>query len=97
MEKNRISLRICGKQYPIKGTETVDYLFAVGTHVDKTITDVTKAMPYLSTEQAAVVAALNIADELFKLRKTLGAEWAGAGTPNTENTINTAKMFAAKQ
>ena len=97
MEKNRISLKICGKQYPIKGDEPIEYLFNVGTYVDKTIDDVAKNMPYLSTEQAAVIASLNIADELFKLRKTLGAEWAGAGTPNTENTLNTAKMFAAKQ
>lgn len=77
MEKNRISLKIGGRQYPVKAEESIDYLFTLGVYVDRAIADVLRKEPSLSTEEAAVVAALNIADELLKLKKSLGLESGG--------------------
>jgi len=66
---NRIKFQINGEDYYIKGSESADYIKQVASYVDKKIKAVVKMNPRLNGTRAAVLAALHITDELFKLQK----------------------------
>lgn len=68
MSKNKIVATVGGRPYSIIGTESEEYLFRVGSYVDRKIKEITTAYPCMSTTDAASLAAINIADELLKLR-----------------------------
>lgn len=68
MEKNKISIEINGRNYTLCGEEPADYLFRVGKYVDDKLSVLSAANPMLSTTDAAVLVAVNIADELLRLR-----------------------------
>ena len=68
MPKNKIMASIAGRDYPLSGVESAEYLHRVAIYVDRKIQEVIKACPQLSTSDAAVLAAVNVADELLKLR-----------------------------
>jgi cell division protein ZapA len=64
--KNKVELRIAGKDYTVVGTESVEYIHRVGLYVDKKMTDIMRASNKLSTSMAAVLTAINISDDFFK-------------------------------
>jgi cell division protein ZapA len=65
-EKTKVDVLIAGKTYTITGFESDEYIQRVGLYVDKKMTDVLKANSKLSTSIAAVLTALNVADDYFK-------------------------------
>jgi len=65
----RIKFQINGEDYYIKGSESADYIEQVASYVDQKIKAVVKMNPRLNRNRAAVLAALHITDELFKLQK----------------------------
>ena len=66
--KNKVELRIAGKDYTIVGSEPEEYIHRVGLYVDKKMTDIIKINNKLSTSMAAVLTAINVVDDLFKSR-----------------------------
>jgi len=66
--KNKVELRIAGKDYTIVGSEPEEYIHRVGLYVDKKMTDILKINNKLSTSMAAVLTAINVVDDLFKSR-----------------------------
>ncbi|NLK88419.1 MAG: cell division protein ZapA [Clostridiaceae bacterium] len=64
--KNKVELRIAGKDYTVVGTEPVEYIHRVGLYVDKKMTDIMRHSNKLSTSMAAVLTAINISDDFFK-------------------------------
>jgi len=68
--KNRVELRIAGKDYIVVGTEPEEYIHRVGLYVDKKMTDIMRANSKLSTSLAAVLTAINVVDDLFKSRES---------------------------
>lgn len=68
--KNRVELRIAGKDYTIVGTEPEEYIQRVGLYVDKKMSEVMKNNSKLSTSLAAVLTAINIGDDYFKSRES---------------------------
>ncbi len=64
--KNKVELRIAGKDYTIVGTEPEEYIHRVGLYVDKKMTDIMRHSNKLSTSMAAVLTAINISDDFFK-------------------------------
>ncbi len=68
MEKNRVSLTIDGREYSVLSEEPESHLYRVSVYVDQKISEVVSAFPRISTTDAAVMAALTIADELIRLR-----------------------------
>jgi len=68
--KNRVELRIAGKDYIVVGTEPEEYIHRVGLYVDKKMTDIMRANNKLSTSLAAVLTAINVVDDLFKSRES---------------------------
>ncbi|WP_422445427.1 cell division protein ZapA [Thermoanaerobacterium sp. DL9XJH110] len=66
---NRIKVEINGEDYYIKGTAPEEYIKQVASYVDKKMKNLSQSHPNLSRNRVAVLAALNITDELFKLKK----------------------------
>ncbi|HOQ06318.1 MAG TPA: cell division protein ZapA [Clostridiales bacterium] len=68
--KNKVELRIAGKDYTVVGSEPVEYIHRVGLYVDKKMTDIMRMNNKLSTSLAAVLTAINVVDDLFKSRES---------------------------
>lgn len=64
--KNKVELRIAGKDYSIVGTEPIEYIHRIGLYVDKKMTDIMRTSNKLSTSLAAVLTAINVSDDFFK-------------------------------
>lgn len=65
-DKNRVDVLIAGKTFSISGYESDEYIQRVGLYVDKKMNDVQKSNNTLSTSSAAILTALNVADDYFK-------------------------------
>lgn len=66
---NRIKVEIYGKDYYIKGSASSDYIKKVATYVDEKMVELSNINASMSTTKIAVLAALNITDELFRLNQ----------------------------
>jgi cell division protein ZapA len=64
--RNKILMRICGKEYMVVGKESDEYMQKVSLYIDKKMTEIVKNNSKLSTAQAAVLTAINVADDYFK-------------------------------
>ncbi len=69
-EYNILKVNIYGTEYPIKGTTDVEYIKKVARYVDSKMREVNKNISIDSSLKVAILAALNITDELFKERET---------------------------
>ncbi len=67
-EYSVLKVKIYGTEYPIKGDSELAYIKQVAEYVDLKMREVNKLAPEVSTLKVAILAALNIADELFKER-----------------------------
>ncbi len=66
--KNVVQVEIFGHSYTIKGEADHDYISGVAGYVDRKMREVIEKMPVASLSKVAILASLNIADELFKER-----------------------------
>ena len=62
----KITVNINGVDYNLKGKESEEYLRDIASYVDERIKEVLGKNPMLSISQASVLAAVNIADGLYK-------------------------------
>lgn len=67
-EKKRVEVEICGDKYIIKGDADHKHILQVADYVDIKMNMIAQRSPHLTVKQVAVLAALNIADELYKLQ-----------------------------
>lgn len=65
-EKNKVHVKIAGKDYALVGTEPDEYIQKVGLYIDKKMNEIIKLNSRLSTSLAAVLTAVNVADDYFK-------------------------------
>lgn len=63
--RNRVTLHIAGESYVMLSDETETYMQEVAALVDGKISEA-KKIPGVSTLQAAVLAACNVADDYYK-------------------------------
>ncbi len=63
--QNKVTVTIHGQEYNLLAAEDASYMKKVGAHVDEKIQEV-QASGRISTADATVLAALNIADEYYK-------------------------------
>lgn len=66
--KNLVQVQIFGHSYTIRGEADQDYIVGVAAYVDRKMREVTEKVPVATLSKVAVLASLNIADELFKER-----------------------------
>lgn len=65
---NRITVSICGDEYTLVADETAAYMQKVGATVDEKMREVMNSA-HVSRNDAAVLAAVNLADELYKAQE----------------------------
>jgi cell division protein ZapA len=67
-EKTTTAVRIAGKEYTLTADLPEEYIHKVAIYVDKKMNEVSRQRNNLSTAMIAVMAAVNIADEVMELR-----------------------------
>ncbi|MCL6580527.1 MAG: cell division protein ZapA [Firmicutes bacterium] len=79
----KVTARIMGEEYTIRGRAPEEHILKVARYVDEKMTQVAQAYPKLGTSRVAVLTAINMADELFKIRdqyeqltRLLEEEWS---------------------
>lgn len=65
----RVQVEIFGDKYIVKGNAEDKHIIKVADYVDQKMNTISQRTPHLSIKQIAVLAALNIADELHKLQE----------------------------
>jgi len=66
--KAQVHVQIFGHSYTIRGEADQTYILSVAAYVDRKMREVTEKLPVESLSKVAILASLNIADELFKER-----------------------------
>ncbi len=75
MEDTRAtSVEILGREYRIRGSADEEYVREVARYVDAKLREVSQGTTLPSSERVAILAAMNIADELFQLRRATSEE-----------------------
>ncbi len=69
--KNKVEVRIYGKDYTVVGSESEEYIQKVALYIDKKMAQVNHSNSKLSTSMAAVLTAINVADDYFKNTEAL--------------------------
>ena len=66
-----LKVSIFGEEYPLRGSEGTDqeYMHRVADYVDRSMRKIADRSPNLPTGKVAILAALNITDELFAQRR----------------------------
>lgn len=63
---NKVTVRINGQEYTVKGDEQEEYLRKVGKEVNHLISSVMERNHQIDTSSASVLAALNAVDKFYK-------------------------------
>ena len=66
--KNVVQVQIFGHTYTIRSEAEQAYILDVASYVDRKMREITEKLPVASLSKVAILASLNIADELFKER-----------------------------
>jgi cell division protein ZapA len=67
-DMNSVEVYILGQRYTIKGDAPEEHIRMLASFVDSKLKEVHNASPNITPVKASILAALNIADELFKLK-----------------------------
>ena len=62
---NHITMQICGHEYTLVAEERADYMKKVGSMVDQRMAELMEKS-HMGRDDAAVLTAVNLADELLK-------------------------------
>lgn len=66
--RNKVEIRIAGKDYKLVGVDSDEYMQRIGLYVDKKMNEILKTSNNLSTSMAAVLTSLNIAEEYMRMK-----------------------------
>jgi cell division protein ZapA len=69
-----LTVKIYGENYPLRTSEPASRLEELARYVDARMREVAASGKVVVTSKIAVLAALHIADELFRLRETAPRE-----------------------
>ncbi len=69
IDKSRITVMIMGEEYILKGSSTPEQMQRVGQYVDKLMKSLSEKNIQMSKHKVAILAALNLADELLTLKE----------------------------
>ena len=100
---NKVTMNICGQEYTLVADESAAYMEKVGALVDERMRQVLDAL-HVSQTDAAVLAAVNLADELLKnqaaaenLRRQVKNYLAEATQAKNEASELKRQLFKAQQ
>ncbi len=86
-----VKVGIYGTEYRVSGAADEDYIRGIADYVDKTMREISRQGRHISPARIAVLAAFNIADELFQLRGDDPAAIDAGG--NEEKAERLLKLF----
>ncbi len=69
MPASTIQVAIFGHEYSIKGSAPSDYINQLADYVDGKMREISDNTSIVSSSKVAILAALNIADELFQSQR----------------------------
>ncbi len=69
MEDNRVKVSIYGQAYTINGDAPRDYILQLADYLNHKMEEVGAHSSDINPTQVAILAALNVADEYFQLKK----------------------------
>jgi len=69
MDKSVITVNIFGNEYTIKGVAEPEYITSLAAYINNKMTEVQDATGLKDTKKIAILAAINLADELFDAKK----------------------------
>jgi len=69
--KNKVEVRIAGKDYTLVGIESDEYMQKIALYIDRKMTEIMRVNSKLSTSMASVLTAVNVADDYFKARESV--------------------------
>lgn len=69
-KKNSVKVTIVGEEYAIRSDASPEHTRAVARYVDSAIRGLLDSKAVVESHKAAILAALQITDELFKARET---------------------------
>lgn len=95
--KHTVRVRILGEEYSIRSEAAPEHTRAVAEYVDRAIREVMSAGVVIETQRAAILAALQITDELLRSREQLatGEEAMSALAGDIKRLLPPAKREAA--
>ena len=70
-EKQKLEVRICGRDYTLVSEESPEYIHRVAFYVDQKMREVELTNPRLSISMSAVLTSLNIGEECLKGREEI--------------------------
>lgn len=68
-DKNKISVEIFGQMYTVKGDTSAQHVRLVAGYVDDKMRQLSTRAKSLDTNKLAVLTAVNVADEYFRLKE----------------------------
>lgn len=71
-QQHTYEVKIFGSLYKIKGDRSKEYTEHLASYVDKKMREVANNTPNISSIKIAVLAALNIANDLFEIKDEYG-------------------------
>ena len=69
-KKNVVKVTIVGEEYTVRSDATPEHARAVARYVDQTIRSVMSGGSVVESHKAAILAALQITDDLFEARES---------------------------
>ncbi|MFO7652451.1 MAG: cell division protein ZapA [Candidatus Krumholzibacteriia bacterium] len=69
IEPTTVTVTIFGHQYTLRGDADPEYVEKVAGFVDRKMQEVADSSSAMSTTKVAILAAINVADELFRERQ----------------------------
>jgi len=81
-EFNPVKVTVAGEEVTIRSEQPAEHSLSVARHVDDSIRRIQEHSPLVDVGKAAILAALQIADELFRARLD-----ADRGTEQLEQTM----------
>lgn len=69
--KSKVHVKIYGEEYTMRGSASPDYMKRIAHYVDEKMKQVGHANSRLGINKVAVLTSINLADELFRVRKEL--------------------------
>lgn len=93
-----VHVEIFGQAYAVRGGDDPGYVETLAAYVDEQMKEVSRASSAVDSLRIAVLAALNIADERFQLRKEVqeaGSRARVAGESADQHLARLAKQLGA--
>ncbi len=69
METNNVKVEIFGQTYTINGDAPQEYIIRLADYINDKMREISSGISNTNPQQIAILAALNIADEYFQLKR----------------------------